>query len=317
MRFFHFAINLFLIHTVVNGFTLHAIVRLPNDVVHHSDVTSFPHFKRQKAIPTLLCNSATSSNTYNYDDLERKLNVTGVTVKMAFDTTYAVADASEEKSERFTCPLSLDLVHKLRRWSDAVLVGRGTVQRDDCTLTVRRVPLLCDGKLQPARVVLDPQLKIMNHDYDYALLKDGHRTLIYHSTDNDDELSLQLKTNANVSINKVTSVGKGELEGSAMSATQILNDLYSKNIRHVMVEGGPMTAIQFLNEKVVDRAILIRAPVTFIEPVPSGMSNEMFVKAGLELLKTQKCGDDMVEYWIRKGESWPSSPDFESEMWPY
>ena len=82
------------------------------------------------------------------------LNIKGVTLKIAFDTEWGVADLSSEKSERFTCSESLDMVHRLRRCSDAVLVGRSTVQADDCTLTVRRVPLDPYRSKQPTRVVI-------------------------------------------------------------------------------------------------------------------------------------------------------------------
>ena len=48
--------------------------------------------------------------------------VSGVTIKLAFDQQRAVADQSETKSERFTCDDSLDMVHRLRRVGDCVLV---------------------------------------------------------------------------------------------------------------------------------------------------------------------------------------------------
>lgn len=239
---------------------------------------------------------------------ESALNVTGVTLKMAFDTSYAVADASELKSERFTCPQSLDMVHKLRRWSDAVLVGRSTVERDDCTLTVRRVPLLSKSKSQPARVVLDPSLKLIETDHEYAMFKDGHDVFVYHSKKNIDATSLP----ANVELIYVVTK-----EDDSLSIIDILHDLKSRNIHHLMVEGGPATAIQFLRQRVVDRAILLRAPVTFIEPVSSGMSNDMFSEAGLEVIKVEACGDDMIEYWSRDGESWPIVDGLENETWPY
>lgn len=45
-------------------------------------------------------------------------------------------------------------------------------------------------------------------------------------------------------------------------------------MRHVLVEGGPTTARGFLSERLVDRAIIVRAPVEFARPVPSNIDNE-------------------------------------------
>ena len=68
------------------------------------------------------------------------------------------------------------MVHRLRRWSDAVLVGRSTVQIDDCTLTVRRGVELPPGKAQPVRVIIDPDCQL---DYrNYRIVTDGLPTLI-------------------------------------------------------------------------------------------------------------------------------------------
>eukprot|EP00984_Skeletonema_dohrnii_P031387 scaffold23795_cov75-Skeletonema_dohrnii-CCMP3373.AAC.1 len=106
--------------------------------------------------------------------------VTGVTLKMAFDSSpvWGVADLSETKSERFTSPESLDMVHRLRRDSSAVLVGRGTVEFDDCSLSVRRVEL-GEGQEQPVRVILDPSLSLVGGEY--AIFNDGLRTIVYYS----------------------------------------------------------------------------------------------------------------------------------------
>jgi riboflavin biosynthesis pyrimidine reductase len=290
---------------------------------------------------TSLSNSEDDVNDDEKDLLsyaQSKLDIKGVTLKMAFDTSYAVADASEDKSERFTCSKSLDMVHKLRRWSDAVLVGRSTVQRDDCTLTVRRVSLLPNNQKQqqPARVVFDPSLKIIQDENEYALLKDGHRVLIYHSNDttaspnqdddDDDDNNGNDTPKQKLLSDNVELIGVGLTSSSlssSLSINEIVSDLYSRNINHIMVEGGPATAISFLNEKLVDRAIIVRSPVTFIEPVPSGMTNEMLINAGLVLLNKEQCGDDIIEYWSKDGLAWPSinfggSDDNTNEMiWPY
>lgn len=97
--------------------------------------------------------------------------VTGVTLKLALDQNWAVADGPLPSSSpssslqqlpaRFTCAASLDLVHRLRRDCQGVLVGRTTVQRDDCSLTVRRVPLHHPQQSQPTRVIIDPRLSLL------------------------------------------------------------------------------------------------------------------------------------------------------------
>jgi len=250
-------------------------------------------------------NASNSNEEITQSDLLPPIPVTGVTLKMAFDKNYAVADASEFKSTRFTSPPSLDLVHQLRRNSDCVLVGKGTVIRDDCTLTVRRVALF-PNKRQPARVILDSNLEILqarpaSEKKLFALLQDGFDAILYHSCPLLGSHQEAMAFNPHLTL---VQLRKGD--GTHMSPTDIVQDLQSREIHHIMVEGGPATAIPFLQENVVDRAIIIRAPVTFIEPVASNMNNDMLKDAGLVLLEKRSVGDDVVEYWVREGEDWPT-----------
>lgn len=243
--------------------------------------------------------------------------VTGVTLKMAFDQNWSVADLSEEKSVRFTCPESLDLVHKLRRCSDAVLVGRSTVEFDDCTLTIRRVPTF-QGIRKPARVVIDPSLRICKTNGivpPYKILTDeidGYETIIYHSNSSmskQDRLLSDLFDSTSYTVGNHVKL----VYLPSLNATDILQDLKSKGIYHVMVEGGPVTALRFLKEGMVDRAIFIRAPLQFLDPVPSGMSYKLMDDAGLSMLDTRIFADDLVEFWVKKGTSWPS---VDVDSWP-
>ena len=246
------------------------------------------------------------------DDAKNDNAVTGVTLKMAFDSSpvWGVADLSESKSERFTSPESLDMVHRLRRESDAVLVGRGTVERDDCSLTVRRVELK-DGTSQPVRVVVDPSMRITNEkEKDYTLLKDELPTIVYH---------LQSENSKAIPNEYVTLVGMKQssyADGSrsSISPTQVITDLKRRGLQHIMVEGGPATARSFLEARAVDRAILVRAPIEFEIPVPAEMDENTLKRAGLELIGTATMGGDTVEYYTKDGEPWPS--DDELSMWP-
>lgn len=259
----------------------------------------------------------------------------GVTLKIALDLNNGVADASSERSERFTCPSSLDLVHRLRKCSHAVLVGRGTVQQDNCTLTVRRVPpevvecfingVQSKKVVQPTRIVIDPGLKlIQSHDENqYAILNDSYETIVYHALSDGEILTkglqskiLQLPENV-LLVRATTKYGTGELfdirQEKTLSPQHILDDLNARGKMHIMVEGGPETAKIFLQDHSVDRAIIIRAPLHFKQPIPSGITDEILRQAGLTRLGTRLCGVDTVEYWTRDGLVWPS-PSLQS--WP-
>lgn len=248
--------------------------------------------------------------------------VTGVTLKMAFDSSpaWAVADLAEVQSERFTCDASLDLVHRLRRISDCVLVGRSTVEQDDCTLTVRRVPLL-EGRGQPVRVVIDPTLRVMKPpelgeagggsgaDAGYAMLRDGLPAVIYHSGRSVQPGSPPVSDA--VTLVDLSSSHPPKHEGGKrfcdfIAPSAVLSDLAARGIQHVMVEGGPATALAFLNGKTVDRAIIIRAPVSFGVPVHSDISEKVLERAGLKEIGTRPCGEDVVHYWTRPGMPWPT-----------
>jgi riboflavin biosynthesis pyrimidine reductase len=182
--------------------------------------------------------------------------VGGVTLKMAFDTSpvWGVADLSEAKSERFTSPASLDLVHRLRRVSDCVLVGKGTVERDNCTLTVRRVPLPKDRPYQPTRVVLDPALTLFNYSSEqrkFEIFHDGLATLVYYSPSSvsieminniTEEKNSERKWNEKLTLVAITELPQGASStlGSKryISPKQIVQDLTKRGIHHIMVEGG-------------------------------------------------------------------------------
>lgn len=45
-------------------------------------------------------------------------------------------------------------------------------------------------------------------------------------------------------------------------------------MEHVLVEGGPTTARLFLAESLVDRAVIVRAPIEFARPVHSGIDHD-------------------------------------------
>ena len=70
-------------------------------------------------------------------------------------------------------------------------------------------------------------------------------------------------------------------------------------VRHLMVEGGPFTARAFLQAGLVDRAVIVRAPVTFANPVPSGIAANDLRRAGLVFHSRRDVGGDDTHMWTR------------------
>jgi riboflavin biosynthesis pyrimidine reductase len=310
------------------------------------------------------------STTGNVVDAQKKIS--GVTLKLALDSSdyWGAAELKPDSTmERFTSPASLDMVHRLRRDSEYVLVGKNTVVVDDCSLTVRRVELSPERPTQPTRVILDPRLSLLpsddNNYRQYKVFKDGSSpTIIYFSMQalsQPEQIQLKLMASNNGEEghstdiawnNQVTLVNADALSQSSsgntsfrsndeneikdppavLSPSAIVQDLQSPQrggrLSHIMVEGGPMTARAFLEARLVDRVILVKAPIQFEEPLKSGLSDVLLKQAVLESLgsNTDKFDGDTMEYWSRPELPWPSTSmttdsdgddDDDSDIWDW
>ena len=244
---------------------------------------------------------------------QQALSVTGVTLKIAVDINGGVADQAAEVSDRFTCPESLDAVHRLRRDSDAILVGRQTVVADNPSLLVRRGIKVAR---QPLRVILDSRLSLLSKgDGDlsstasssYQIFMDGYPTLVYHLP------NVQLNKDESLLDKATTTAVSATDENGQISVRYICRDLREEHdVHHLMVEGGPAVARSFLQNKMVDRCVLIRATaVKFRDPIPSNIDENSLLEAGLKHLGTYQSGIDEVECWS-KG-NWPTQ---ELVDWP-
>ncbi|UDY36209.1 bifunctional diaminohydroxyphosphoribosylaminopyrimidine deaminase/5-amino-6-(5-phosphoribosylamino)uracil reductase RibD [Dermatobacter hominis] len=124
-------------------------------------------------------------------------------------------------SQWITSPEARADGHRLRAESDAILVGAGTVRRDDPSLTVRdyRPPVLPDGgNVDPLRVVLG------------TVAEDARVQPCYS-----------------------TSGALGD----------VLDDLGSKGVLQLLVEGGANVAGEFHRAGLVDRYVIYTAPALF------------------------------------------------------
>ena len=206
-----------------------------------------------------------------------------VTLKAAMDTN-GVVDG--ESPGRFTSDTSLDAAHRMRRHCDAILVGVNTIIRDNPSLNVRRIPL---GKSeQPLRVILDRTLRITN---EATVLMDGGDTIVVHTQQTDRGVMLPS--------------GSGGVDLSAL-----LDHLGDNGIQELLVEGGPIVWGQFIDEQLVDRAIVIQAPTDLGEGPMSGINDSKLIDAGLEMIEQVTWGDDSVQFWTRPNLPWPA------DFWP-
>lgn len=207
---------------------------------------------------------------------------------------------------------------------------------DNPSLTIRRVQ--CAKDEQPLRVILDPELKLIvrkkdddddddtNHhtstiSSNYTVFTDGLPTVLYHCMKNVPDNRLLLdnlpESVTCVYIEPLASSdedGGGGAGGTIMDVKSVVANLQSQfSVHHIMVEGGPFTAQSFLKEQLIDRALIVKAPLCFRTPLYANVGAERLQEAGLEYLGTVTSGDDRIECWSRPGLGWPTA---KLEDWP-
>lgn len=145
-----------------------------------------------------------------------------------------------------------EYAHFLRSENDAILVGVNTVRLDDPRLTVR-IP---GKKGKPLfRAVLDPDLRTPPGAKLFCQA-DGGPVLIYARTAN------EIRT---FRAGRLRRAGAEIVEaggaGGGLDLKRVLADLGRREIAGLLVEGGGRTAAGFIEAGLVDKAILVLAPL--------------------------------------------------------
>ena len=146
------------------------------------------------------------------------------------------------------------IVHRMRAEHDAVLVGRGTALHDDPRLTVRDVEAGARPAATPWRVVLDSRLAL---PAGARLASDEHaaRTIVL-TTEQADPARRRELTARGVQVQVVASGAGGRPEIGA-----VLQALYERGIRSLLVEGGGAVYTSFLRSGHFDRLTVFVAPL--------------------------------------------------------
>jgi diaminohydroxyphosphoribosylaminopyrimidine deaminase/5-amino-6-(5-phosphoribosylamino)uracil reductase len=152
-----------------------------------------------------------------------------------------IATASGD-SYYVTGPDNVRHLHRLRALAAAVIVGAGTVARDDPKLTVRHV----EGA-SPVRVILDPRARLRA---DHRVFTDGAApTLVVHAA------GLRARPPGHAEVLSVPA------EGERLRLDALLERLHERGLWSVFVEGGGATVSSFLQAGVLDRLHVAIAPL--------------------------------------------------------
>ncbi len=153
---------------------------------------------------------------------------------------------SKGESQWITGPDARERVHSLRNDIDALLVGIGTVQKDNPSLDCRM-----KNGVNPFRVIVDSSLKIPLKS---KVLGYGDNKTIIATTGRTDKK----KINKLVSMGAIVLVVKEK--AGRVSLKHLMKALAGLKITSVMIEGGSSIAASAISEKIVDKVMFFVAP---------------------------------------------------------
>ncbi|UCD06023.1 MAG: bifunctional diaminohydroxyphosphoribosylaminopyrimidine deaminase/5-amino-6-(5-phosphoribosylamino)uracil reductase RibD [candidate division WOR-3 bacterium] len=165
-----------------------------------------------------------------------------VTMKIAFTNDYRI---SGFEGKYVTSMTSRRYVHALRSRVGAVLVGINTVLADNPFLTDRLI-----GRHNPARIILDPDLKI---PLNANVLAPDARRIVFAKADADQTKTAELQE---LGIEVV------HLDGNRHPTADLLRKIGMLKIGWTLVEGGGETFNNFLQDKTYDELYVFVAPTT-------------------------------------------------------
>ncbi len=177
-----------------------------------------------------------------------------VTLKIASTLDGKIALAHGE-SQWITNEESRRMGHVLRDQNDAVLVGLGTIEKDDPRLTTRLSRQ--EGGKDPIRVVLDSGLRISTKAQVLRQLSESPTWIATTLGAQDRKVKDFEKKFSRVSFEILScrSDKKGRVD-----LPDLLKQLASRGILSVLVEGGPTVATAFLKQRLVDRVVHFISP---------------------------------------------------------
>lgn len=214
-----------------------------------------------------------------------------VTLKLAMSLDGRIATASGE-SQWITGPEARARGHLLRSLHDAVLVGRGTVEADDPSLTVRGLGIAH----QPIRVVADSTLAT---PLDSELVTTARQTPVWlcHTSEANAARSAALEAAGAVCIDC------GDSVDGRLCAPAMLTALGAQGLTRVYCEGGGQLAASLLRGDLVDELAVFSAGLTLGDDGLPGVAalglTALADAARFDLMTQERVGADLLSVWVR------------------
>jgi len=153
-------------------------------------------------------------------------------------------------SKWITGPAARRYVHRLRQASDAVMVGAGTVVKDDPLLTARDV---ASSAKQPLRIVVDNGLRSPISAKIFTTAGDVPTTVV---------VGIKCRATARMkSLEKLgVSIVRCPLKRGMIDLNALMDILGGMEIQSLLVEGGARLNYSLIRERLVDKLIIFLAP---------------------------------------------------------
>jgi len=181
-------------------------------------------------------------------------------------------------------------VHRLRSAVDAVMVGIGTVRRDDPLLNVR-----LPGRKNPhhpLRIIVDSRLRIPADSRIVRTAAEFPTLVVAASSVPPQRIDRLKKKRVGVLVVRKNRQGR-------VSLVALLKELGCRGIQSILLEGGPTLNASAWEEKIVDRVLLFVAPkVIGGREAPGMVGGEGVGKVKdarrVEILRIRRAGPDLM-----------------------
>lgn len=208
-----------------------------------------------------------------------------VLVNVASSLDGKISDESRRQL-KISCKEDLQRVDELRAEADAIMVGIGTILSDDPRLDVKNKELrekrISEGKSEnPIKVIVDSKCRIPEN----AKVFEG-------------EVIIAVSKLADKSrVEKISKKAKVVIFGEEKVDLQaLLEDLYKKGIRKLMVEGGGTLISSLLSLNLVDEIFIYFAPIMIGgAKSPTICDGSSFgVPKKMEIISVKKLGEGLL-----------------------